>query len=212
MAKVLGFSAGGCGRDGNVDRMVKALLDKSGQESEFVKLTDLTYSGCKGCVNLCAKPQCCTMEDDLKPWYEKILEADALVIGAPVYFDAINGMAYSFLERFYGYRHVTIPVAGKPVYVVISGGMELDHAEAQIRRMLGDFFQMEIAGVIRYASQTPPCFRCGRHKECTIGGLYMMMGEAAKDATIQPEMFQQWEDNEEVAAQVESCAAGLAKL
>ena len=48
--KVIGFSAGSVGRAGNVDRMVKAILDKSGHEVEFVKLTDLNFSGCKGCA------------------------------------------------------------------------------------------------------------------------------------------------------------------
>ena len=37
--KVIGFSAGSVGREGNVDRMVKAVLEKSGHEYEFVKLT-----------------------------------------------------------------------------------------------------------------------------------------------------------------------------
>ena len=50
--KVIGFSAGSVGREGNVDRMVKAILDKSGHDAEFVKLTDLNFSGCKGCVQL----------------------------------------------------------------------------------------------------------------------------------------------------------------
>ncbi len=55
--KVIGFSAGSVGREGNIDRMVKAMLEKSGHEVEFVKLSDLTYSGCQGCVQLRAKPQ-----------------------------------------------------------------------------------------------------------------------------------------------------------
>jgi multimeric flavodoxin WrbA len=38
--KVIGFSAGSVGREGNIDRMVKAILDRSGHEAEFVKLTD----------------------------------------------------------------------------------------------------------------------------------------------------------------------------
>ena len=53
---ILGFSAGAVGREGNVDRMVKAILDRSGHDTEFVKLTDLTYSGCKGCADQCAEP------------------------------------------------------------------------------------------------------------------------------------------------------------
>ena len=48
--KIVGFSYGVVGRDSNVDRMVKAIMKKSGYESEFIKLTDLNYSACKSCV------------------------------------------------------------------------------------------------------------------------------------------------------------------
>jgi len=47
---VIGFSSGGAGRQSNVDRMVQAILEQSGQATEFVKLTGLRYSACKGCV------------------------------------------------------------------------------------------------------------------------------------------------------------------
>jgi multimeric flavodoxin WrbA len=67
--KVLGFNAGTAGRQGNVDRMVKALFYKTSLETEFVKLTDLTFSACKGCVSLCARPQICMLGDDLFPYY-----------------------------------------------------------------------------------------------------------------------------------------------
>ncbi|MHC4293549.1 MAG: flavodoxin family protein [Planctomycetota bacterium] len=107
--KIIGFSSGAVGCDANVDRMVKAIMDKSGHESEFVKLTDLSYSGCKGCVWLCAKPQVCKLADDLLPYYEKIKEADAVVVGSPIYFDSINAstMTLSGLRGFFKSRFST---------------------------------------------------------------------------------------------------------
>ena len=209
--KVLGFSAGGVGREGNVDRMVKTILEKSGHENEFVKLANLHYSGCKGCVHLCARPQVCRLEDDLLPYYQKIKEADAVVIGAPVYFDAANTMALSFIERFFGYRHVSIPIAGKPFVLVIAGAMMIDAAAEQLRRMLGHF-EVDIIDEVRFQSRVPPCFRCGRHKECEIGGLYRMLGEAAHELTITPEMFNQWEDDQDATTEVERAAERLRKL
>jgi multimeric flavodoxin WrbA len=131
--KVIGFSAGSVGREGNVDRMVKALLEQSGHEAEFVKLTDLSYSGCKGCVQLCAKPQVCRLDDDAEPYYQKVKDADAVVIGTPVYFGAVASMALSFMERFFGYRHVDIPIADKPFVLVVGGGMVLDAAAERLR-------------------------------------------------------------------------------
>ena len=212
MKKILGFSSGGAGREGNVDRMVKAVLEGSGQDTDFVKLSDLSYSGCKGCVARCARPQRCMLEDDLLPWYEAIREADALVIGTPVYFDAVNGMCFSFLERFFGYRHVNIPIAGKPVVVIVNGALELDGAEQQMRRMLGEFFQVKIEDVVRFQTKVPPCLRCGRHSECRIGGLYMMLGEDALSVKVKPEMFKRWEDDPDTVAAVEGTARKLREL
>ena len=104
--KILGFSSGGIGHEGNVDRVVKAIIKRSKGEGEFVKLTELNYSGCKGCVQLCAKPQVCLLDDDLLPYYQKIKDADAVVVGTPVHFDTLNGAMVSFIERFFGYERV----------------------------------------------------------------------------------------------------------
>ena len=137
--KVIGFSAGASGRAGNVDRMVKAILEKSGHEVEFVKLTDLNFSGCRGCVQKCAKPQVCMLADDAQPYYEKIKQADAVVLGTPVYFDTMTATVWAFIERFFGYRHVDIAIEGKPVVLVVSGAMMLDGAAEQLHKVLGAF-------------------------------------------------------------------------
>jgi multimeric flavodoxin WrbA len=208
---VLGFSAGSTGREGNVDRMVKAILDRSSADAEFVKLSDLSYSACKGCVQLCARPQVCMLDDDLRPYYAKIKEADAVVVGAPVYFDSINAMAASFIERFFGYRHVNIPIAGKPFILVVTGGLNVDRPSQEFREMLSSF-EVNVLDVVTFQSRVPPCFKCGRHKQCTIGGLYQMLGDAAHELAITPEMFNQWENDQDAVAAVEKAAEKLRAL
>jgi NAD(P)H-dependent FMN reductase len=209
--KVIGFSAGSVGREGNIDRMVKAILDKSGHDVEFVKLTDLNFSGCKGCVQLCARPQVCKLEDDAQPYYEKVKEADAVVIGTPVYMDTITSTAWAFVERFFGYRHVDIPIAGKPFVTVVGGAMAMDSAVEQLHKMLG-MFEVNIIDTIKFRSSVPPCFKCGRHKDCEIGGLYMMLGDAAKELTITKKMFTRWENDSETAAAIDAAAEQLKKI
>jgi len=206
--KVIGFSAGSVGREGNIDRMVKAILEKSGHEVEFVKLADLTYSGCKGCVQLCAKPQVCKLQDDLEPFYEKIKQADAVVIGTPVYFNTITATASAFIERFFGYRHVDVPIAGKPFVLVVGGALGLDFAVEQFHRVLGKF-EVKVLDTVRFLSKVPPCFKCGRHRECEIGGMYKMLGDAAKEVKVTKEMFARWEDDRGVAAAVDAAADRL---
>jgi multimeric flavodoxin WrbA len=209
--KILGFSSGSIGREGNVDRMVKAVLDKSGHESEFVKLTDLRFSGCKGCVQLCAGPQVCKLTDDAQPYYEKILNADAVVIGSPVYLNTITSTASAFIERFFGYRHVDIQIAGKPFVTVVGGAMMVDAAQENMQNLLG-IFEADVISSISFKSSVPPCFKCGRHRKCKIGGAYMMLGDAAKDLTITKEMFTRWEDDSETATAIDAAAEMLRKI
>ena len=209
--KVIGFSAGSVGREGNIDRMVKAILEKSGHEVEFVKLTDLRFSGCKGCVQLCARPQVCKLEDDAQPYYQKVKEADAVVIGTPVYFDTITSTVWAFIERFFGYRHVDIPIAGKPFVTVVGGGMEIDSPVEQLHKVLGAF-EVNVIDTVRFQSKVPPCFKCGLHKECEIGGLYIMLGDAAKELTITKEMFTRWEDDSATAAAIDAAAEKLKNI
>lgn len=209
--KAIGFSAGTTGRDGNIDRMVKAILEKSGHEVEFVKLADLNFSGCKGCVQLCARPQVCMLMDDVQPYYEKIKQADAVVIGTPVYFDMITATVWAFIERFFGYRHVDIPIAGMPFVLVVSGGLGLDSAVEQLHKVLGEF-EVNVLDTVRFLSKVTPCFSCGRHMECEIGGMYSMFGEAAKQVKVTKQMFTSWEDDCGVAAAVDAAAEKLKNI
>ena len=209
--KVIGFSSGGIGHEGNTDRMVKAIMAGSGHEYEFVKLSELNYSGCKGCVQLCAKRQVCLLEDDLLPYYQKIKEADAVVVGSPVYFRNINADCYSFLERFFGYRHVNSAINNKPFALVICGHDKIEAGVDYLQWFL-QRFGVKILDTVRYISKSPPCLSCGRHQECHIGGLYQVRGKAALSLLIEPGLFQRWEDDPVTIEAVEAAAGKLRNL
>jgi len=208
--KIIGFSAGVVGRDSNVDRMVKAIMEKTDCESEFVKLTDLNYSACKGCVWLCARPQVCQLEDDLFPYYQKVKEADAVVLGSPIHMATVSVTMLSFVSRFWGYRHVSIPIAKKPFILALcgAGDKRLDTSEEGFRRALRPY-AVSIVDVVSYYSRIPPCYSCGRHQECVIGGAYQIWGDEARTLTISPELFRRWEDRPESVAQIEAAAEKL---
>lgn len=209
--KIIGFSSGGIGHEGNTDRLVKAIMAQSGHEYEFVKLSDLSYSGCKGCVQLCAEPRVCLYEDDLLPYYQKIKEADAVVVGSPVYFRSINADCFSFLERFFGYRHVNSAIQNKPFILVVCGHDKIEEAADYLPRFL-QRFGVKVLDTVRYISKSPPCLNCGRHQECRIGGLYQVRGEAALSVAIEPELFRRWENDPATVKAVEAAAVKVKNL
>ena len=206
---ILGFSSGVVGRDSNTDRIVKAIMDKSGCESEFVKLTDFDYSACKGCVWLCAEPEVCKLEDDLMPYYHKVKEADAVVLGSPVHFGTISATMSAFISRLWGFRHVNFAIKDKPFVLALCGiGLSGDTSEEDFRRSLKSF-KVNILDIVGHTSKIPPCYRCGRHQECLIGGAYRLWGEKVCTLTITQELFRRWEDDSGTVAKVEAAAEKL---
>lgn len=77
--------------------------EKAGAECEIHHLYDYEYTGCKSCFACKIKNSrtngVCAIRDGLRPLLEKILEADAVILGTPIYYDNISGMMRSFLER-----------------------------------------------------------------------------------------------------------------
>lgn len=210
--KVIGFSSGVIDRESNVDRMVKTIMDRSGLEFEFVKLTDLNYSACKSCSWLCARPQVCKLEDDLLPYYQKVKEADAVVLGSPIHFGTVSAAMLAFISRLWGYRHVDIAIKDKPFVLVLSGmgvgDPKRDTSEEDFRRALRSL-SVNVLDIVKFASKIPPCYRCGRHQECHIGGAYRIWGDKTSTLTISPELFRRWENHPETVADVEAAAEKL---
>ena len=207
--KIIGFSAGVVGRDSNVDRMVKEIMAGTGYDAEFVKLTDVDYSACKGCAWLCASPEVCRLEDDLLPYYQKVKDADAVVLGSPIHFRTVSATMLAFISRLWGFRHVNFAIKNKPFILAVSGlGEEQEGALDDFRKSLKPFM-VNVVDVVKYSSKIPPCYRCGRHQECRIGGAYRIWGAEVCNLTITPELFRKWEDCPATVAEIGEAAEKL---
>lgn len=74
-----------------------------GAETEIVNLYDLNYKGCISCFS-CKRKEGksygkCAMNDDLTSILRKVEEADAIILGSPIYLGTTTGEMRSFLER-----------------------------------------------------------------------------------------------------------------
>ena len=97
---------------------VAGALETNGVETELFHIGTNPVRGCIACVQ-CRKLGKCAFDDDVcNTLGEKILAADGLVIGSPVYFSGPNGALCALLDRvFYSsqgrFRH-------KPAACVLS--------------------------------------------------------------------------------------------
>ncbi len=175
--RVLGIS-GSPRRGKTTDRLVQEVLDSVGCESEFVSLAGKKIAPCSACL-ACVPDNTCKIKDDMEPLRDKILAADALVIGAPNYFSALNALSHCFLERLCQFRHRDCDsLAGKYAVVVSTGGLEPEVPAAMIEKML-PYYQIHHVGSVA-AQGAASCFTCGYGETCSTGAVRMLCGAGVK--------------------------------
>ncbi len=103
--KVLAFN-GSPRKKWNTATLLRHTLDgaaSKGAETELIHLYDYNYTGCISCFACKLKGGKsygrCAVNDDLKPILDKVHEADAIILGSPIYFGMPTGVIRSFIER-----------------------------------------------------------------------------------------------------------------
>lgn len=91
------YISGSPRKKSNTDYLLHYTLNQTG--GEFIKLTDYRIEPCRSCW-ACLKQGACVIRDDMETvLVPKILAADALVIGTPVYFNNVTAQLKSFIDR-----------------------------------------------------------------------------------------------------------------
>jgi multimeric flavodoxin WrbA len=81
-----------------------ALLGASGAgaETEYVSLAGKRITPCDGC-DPCMAAGHCVITDDMTGLYPKLLAADVILLGTPVYFGSPSALCKAFMERVQGF-------------------------------------------------------------------------------------------------------------
>lgn len=110
---------------GNSEILVKEIMDAVPDpcERELIRLTDLKIEPCKACYRCLSPGSRCMKKDDFNFVLDRILEADGLIIGLPVYFLGPHGSYKMLTDRFLGAGHYSRHTRGKPCAVVIPFGL-----------------------------------------------------------------------------------------
>jgi len=94
-------------KNGNTAAMLQHAMkgaESAGATTELVHLYDLDFKGCVSCFACKLRdrkgPVRCAIKDELAPILEKSWDADAIVIGSPIYIGEMTSSARAFVERF----------------------------------------------------------------------------------------------------------------
>ena len=124
---------------------LKAMAEE-GLETELVRLAGLDIRGCNAC-GYCFEHDGCSIDDDFASVFEKMVGADVIIVGTPVYFSSASSLIKGFLERA-GYslrpRGGFAGKVGGPLVVARRAGQNFTFAEL--------LFWFHIMGIINPGS------------------------------------------------------------
>lgn len=91
---------------GNTEILIQTSLAKAqegGANIELVTLAGKTISPCDACYS-CKQTGRCHIKDDMQDIYTKLLEADGVIFGTPVYYWSASAQAKALIDRTFVFR------------------------------------------------------------------------------------------------------------
>lgn len=98
--KLLAF-VGSPRKGGNSDILTDEILrgaEEKGYDCEKIYLSDLSLSPCNACY-ACRPCGQCIKNDDGNSLYQKLIDADVIVLSSPVYFYSVSAQMKIFIDR-----------------------------------------------------------------------------------------------------------------
>ncbi|MCP4180800.1 MAG: flavodoxin family protein [bacterium] len=101
--KVIAFN-GSPRKSGNTHILIQTVfeeLKKEGIKTEEINIATKPYRGCMGCQKCFENGdgKCIIKTDDLNDQFAKMIEADGIILGSPVYCGDLSGQMKSFIDR-----------------------------------------------------------------------------------------------------------------
>lgn len=139
-------------RNGNTDLLAKAFAEGASKNNivEFVSVADYKVNPCIGC-NSCftREGNKCFQNDDMPKIYEKLRNADMVVLASPVYFYGISAQLKSIVDRLHTPMRNEFKI--KKLALILVGAATLpelfDSIKIQYQLVL-NFFKLEDVGMI----------------------------------------------------------------
>jgi multimeric flavodoxin WrbA len=102
-------------RGGNTEILVRKALEsaeREGAKAEAWSCIGKEVKPCDGCRS-CFKTGMCQIQDDMQELYPKMIEADGIILGSPVYFWSVSAQTKQVIDRTYALRRPTNRLTGK---------------------------------------------------------------------------------------------------
>lgn len=123
--KILGLSFSPR-KSGNTMILLSEALNgakQEGAEIELYSVADKTIKPCDGCRS-CYKTGICHIKDDMQGLCDKLIEADGIIFGTPIYFYSMTAQAKTVIDRTISLNRPDRSLANKVGGVIVVAGSQ----------------------------------------------------------------------------------------
>lgn len=149
MSKIV-VLVGSVRKDGNTEILAKSFADGAKHENdvEIISAADYKVNPCIGC-NVCINREgnTCVQKDDMQKIFNKLAQADVIIVASPVYFYGISAQLKTIIDRLHTPLRNTFKVKKLGLLLVAASALStvFDSIELQYQLVL-DYFNLEDAG------------------------------------------------------------------
>lgn len=135
-------------KGGNTDIILDHIQVAIGEraKTEKIYINDLKFKPCQECGS-CYQETCCVLEDELKPIYKKIVDADAIIFGSPIYFGSLSAQGKMLIDRMQPFWAAKVirnePVAKrKKGFLILVSAASKENFFENAREIVRNFFEV----------------------------------------------------------------------
>ena len=121
---------------------------KAGHHVEKIRLSEKNinyYTGCLACIS---DPGSCSQQDDMAEIHKRMLAADVILLGTPVYFHVMNGRMKVFIDRV---CPIYTMIRDKDFYYAVScagGGSQVESSVESLKVFTRSFTGVRDKGIM----------------------------------------------------------------
>ena len=147
--KIIGLNASPRGNDSNTLALVKAVLlgaEDEGAGTEYIDLYTREIQYCTACGTCYATGEC-TLVDDFTEIFEKLMDADAIVLGAPNYIDSVPAPMKALFDRMADAIHCQMFTGKYGCSVCTAGGSGEQEVMGYMNKVLTTLGATVVGGI-----------------------------------------------------------------
>jgi multimeric flavodoxin WrbA len=169
--KIIGINASPKGEKSQTRRLVAGVLEgarQAGADVTLIDLCSLDIAYCTACGTCYAKGECVT-DDDYGMLFEKMMDADGIVLGSPNYIDAVTAQMKTMLDRMADAIHCQLFAGKYGCAVCTAGGSHADEVAEYMNTTLLNLGATTVGNVAVLVGADPNAIVAGEKQAKELG-------------------------------------------